>query len=426
MLRKWIIGCSIALLLFALSACGSDDETAPTDGDNPDGDSPDGDDPDGDDPDGDEPDGDDPDGDEPEFLPAEDPGPYHVGAFSTRFVDAARGRDLTGTVWYPTDQSEGDIMYYQGVIPLGSAIEDAPLTETPGPFPLIVFSHGHQSFDAQSYFLTEYLTTHGFIVAACDHIEDTTGTQDDKYLVKSALDRPQDLSLMIDTLLEWNTTSGHMLEGKIDPARIGATGHSFGAYSVIAVLGPAFDMNDFLDKCEELGEENWTGGWRFCEDMLEDADMSYAEDCTPCSFKDDRILVSVPMCPALQAVFKEGEIEAIDVPMLLMAGELDDTIPAVSEVYPFFEHATHPDTIYWELEGAGHFTFSNMCEILNLPEYGCGTGFTDPDLAYGLINTATTAYLNIFVNQDERYWKYFEDDYLATTPAITIERKSAE
>ena len=357
------------------------------------------------------------------YLPADEPGPYLAAAMAVTFYDEERDRELPGTLWYPTSAKTGDTMLYQGVLPLGNALTNVPIAD--GVFPLIAFSHGHQAFDAQSFFLTEYLATHGYVIVSCDHIEDTTATSEPEYTAKSALDRPQDVILLLQTALGWNEETDHLLKGHIDEENIGITGHSFGAYTTFASLGPSIDFADFVQRCNAMDESEWQGPWRFCKELGR-SDLSYVEYCKPCSFTAPQVKAAVPMCPAARKVFLEGEIAKIDVPILIMAGEEDTTTPAVDEVHPFFEDATHPDTMYWELKNAGHFTFSNMCMILNDPDFGCGEDFIDAQRAFDLINTATTAYFGIFLKNEERYRSYFEADYLATTPEVVLEKKKSE
>ena len=186
------------------------------------------------------------------------------------------------------------------------------------------------------------------------------------------------------------------------------------------------NIQDFVDRCNEIGQENWKLDMRFCKEMR-DADMSYVEHCTPCVQHDTRIKASVPMTPAALQVFIPGSFADIDIPVLAMAGERDTTATPNEEVKPFFEQATHPETMYWELANAGHFAFSNMCDILGSSEfgleYGCGEGYIDSERAWNLINTATLAFFNIHLLKDERYRKYFEQDYLDTAPEITLLKK---
>jgi predicted dienelactone hydrolase len=73
----------------------------------------------------------------------------------------------------------------------------AGATPAPGSWPVIVFSHGFGGIRFQSYFLTERLATHGFIVIAPDHpgntLVDFAQLGDDAAQAQSAIDRPLDI-----------------------------------------------------------------------------------------------------------------------------------------------------------------------------------------------------------------------------------------
>jgi predicted dienelactone hydrolase len=52
--------------------------------------------------------------------------------------------------------------------------------------------------------------------------------------------RVQDVREVLDQLDAWNRTAGHPLAGRLDPARVGMSGHSFGAVTTQAVSGQTF------------------------------------------------------------------------------------------------------------------------------------------------------------------------------------------
>ena len=72
-----------------------------------------------------------------------EPGPYQAGHQTWMLEDSSRGvapynnsmgsdtRKLVTEIWYPSDDVSGTI-----------SGKNAPLTASPGPFPLIVYSHG--------------------------------------------------------------------------------------------------------------------------------------------------------------------------------------------------------------------------------------------------------------------------------------------
>src|SRR5690606_16328760 len=82
-------------------------------------------------------------------------------------------RTLRVVLWYPTRDASGDSALYAGLLPAPGAFAGAAPVDDAGPLPVVVFSHGNTSFAEQSYFLTEHLASHGFLVAAVDHTGNT-------------------------------------------------------------------------------------------------------------------------------------------------------------------------------------------------------------------------------------------------------------
>jgi predicted dienelactone hydrolase len=54
------------------------------------------------------------------------------------------------------------------------------------------------------------------------------------------MDRSKDIPAVIDALELWNSAKGHALEGRLDLAHIGMSGHSFGAMTTQAMAGQSF------------------------------------------------------------------------------------------------------------------------------------------------------------------------------------------
>lgn len=360
-------------------------------------------------------------GEEPEVAPAELRGPYPVAATKVTFVDEARSRTLPGTIWYPGRNTSGKLMgYFEGAVPRTDVWEDgAPSTK--GPFPLIIFSHGHTAFREQSYFLTEYLASHGYVVAAADHIENDFFTHQTRFFAKSSWDRPRDVGLEIDTVLAWNQEDGNLLQGLVDETRIGVVGHSFGGYTAIASLNPELNARGMLARCNEMDEAEWTGEWVFCHEIA-GSDLSYIEDCNPCRAGDERLLAAVSLTPAFPQLIVEGGIASIDRPVLVMGGSSDETTPVETQVKLYWQQLTHQDSMYLELAKASHYSFTSVCDIPFVagPAYSCEGDFLNAQRGWDLINTATTAFLGLHIKGQEGYRRYFTQD-LPAQPEVTLE-----
>jgi len=142
------------------------------------------------------------------------PGPASVGQYDETFVDESRPTEANGD--YPGDASrrlEGTVWY--------------PLSDTPGPYPLIVYSHGFSSTKEEGAYLAQQLATWGYVVVAVNYPltnYDAPGGPN----VRDVVNQPGDISFLMDTLVEQSHIPGHVLEGMVDDSRIGVMGLSLG------------------------------------------------------------------------------------------------------------------------------------------------------------------------------------------------------
>ncbi|MCM3924077.1 dienelactone hydrolase family protein [Frankia sp. AiPs1] len=213
------------------------------------------------------------------------PGPWQIGYRTVQITDSSRpGRVLVTSLWYParpngsatpgsalpavagvagvhgpsggpraTVESDaggacpevaaagpadlggpGQPAFYPLVgdvgLPSASAVTDA--APAPGPFPLVVFSHGSFGSRTQSAFLMEALAGHGFLVAAPDHPGDTmtdAAAGREERQVDLATDRPRDVSAVIDALTARSCPDA----ARIRPDQIGVVGFSFGGFTAV-------------------------------------------------------------------------------------------------------------------------------------------------------------------------------------------------
>jgi predicted dienelactone hydrolase len=110
------------------------------------------------------------------------------------------------------------------------AVTDAE--PAPGPFALVVFSHGSAGNRIQAAYLMEALVSHGYIVAAPDHPGDTmidvTAGRAQPPLAM-AVDRSRDVSVVIDALTDPSCT----VRPLVRPDQIAVVGFSFGGLTAI-------------------------------------------------------------------------------------------------------------------------------------------------------------------------------------------------
>lgn len=129
--------------------------------------------------------------------------------------DAARNRDLTMNIEYPTRQ---------------------------GPHPMIIFSHAFGSTHREYVGLSSYWTSQGYVVVKPKHADG--GRAGERPLLpeitgQTAADwreRARDITFILDSLdaLEQKYPE---LAGKIDRTKIGVAGHQYGAHTAMLLAG---------------------------------------------------------------------------------------------------------------------------------------------------------------------------------------------
>ncbi len=282
---------------------------------------------------------------------------------------------LSGQIWYPSQKSSEDVHRY-GDIKEGTAANSG-VVDCSVQRPVVVFSHGNTGMRYQSYFLAEFLTSHGYLVLAPDHAGNTIFDNDESRKPELILRRPQDLSDTYDWLL-----SQSEFNDCVDPdAGFAVIGHSFGGYTTHAITGGVLDTERTLEHCADYG------GW-LCDHVQTIADT---EGTGVYDHTDDRIWGAVSMTPAaLESLL--GGIEDISVPTLVLGGEYDTLTPVEPLVQTIFDMIGTERKHFAIVQKAGHYTFSNACDFLNTYE-DCGEDFLSPTEAHALINTLTLAFL---------------------------------
>ena len=157
------------------------------------------------------------------------PGPYEVVSRKESFVDSSRPTQANGD--YAGDDKrtlEGRVWH--------------PADAEGGPYPLIVYSHGFTSFHEGGKYIAEHLASLGYVVVAVDYPL-TNMNAPGGPLVRDVVNQPGDVSFLIDTLLAQGESSGHALEGMVDASRIGVTGISLGGLTSTLVAFHA-EMHD--------------------------------------------------------------------------------------------------------------------------------------------------------------------------------------
>jgi dienelactone hydrolase len=232
------------------------------------------------------------------------PGPMDVVTREQVFRDDSRPTNPNGD--YPGDsfrQLEGAVWH--------------PASNSSGPYPLIVYSHGFFSkFDGGAY-LAEHLASLGYVVVAVSYPL-TSFDAPGGATPKDVVNQPADISFMIDTLIADSDTPGHALEGMVDASRIGVTGISLGGMTATLV--------------------------------------AYHPD-----MRDPRIGAALSIAGPT-AIFKQSFFSHADLPFLMLAGDIDALVPYASNAAPVIDKVGSSELV--TLTGGSHTGFAGPAGLL--------------------------------------------------------------
>ena len=257
------------------------------------------------------------------------PGPYGVGEKTLALP--TNGSPVE--VWYPAKKSvvagkhvaNYDIVDWlptalKALLPEGASVtypsggvRGVPVAT--GRFPLVVFSHGYAGFRDQSSFLTSWLASWGFVVAAPDHpSRDLTEVLGGP--AGSTTDI-QDLRATLTLMRDRDGASSSRFYRRVDTTLVGAVGHSAGGAAV----------------------EAWAA-------------------------TDRRVTTFVGLAGATVGAFGETDEGPGSIvprqPGLFMAATSDGVVDSASMIAAY-DALNEPKRLV--LVGGGHHAFSDLCEV---------------------------------------------------------------
>lgn len=198
-----------------------------------------------------------------------DPGPHAVASKNFDWNDAERKRDVPVKIYYPQDVKT--------------------------PVPVILWSHGLGGNREAYVYLGRFWASHGYIVVHLQHKGSDSAVLREGGMqalrtagnARNAVDRPKDITFVIDQLMKLNQDQGEF-KGRFNLDAIGVGGHSFGAQTTLLAGG------------QKLGPTT--------------------------SFTDSRVKALMPMsAPVPAAILRERAYQNIKLPIMHMTGTKDDS-----------------------------------------------------------------------------------------------------
>jgi len=337
-------------------------------------------------------------------------GPYPAGVTTTVLVDPSRidpatgeARTLVTEIWYPAvDEARNQPKNrFSNFIPGGitpqfetlikmayrkssaeldadfwnHSVRDARVRE--GKFPLIVFSHGNGGTRNQNTFWCDYLASHGYIIVSADHTANARVTvikgkpilYQASQRNQSAIDRPKDMSFLLDQMTLWNGGADSRFGGRIDLRVPVAAGMSFGSMTAIRVA---------------------------------DADPRF------------KAVIAMSGAPENH--------QNLNVPSLYMLGTEDTTLGVKGNDFIRANFRMHAGPAFLlEMVNGGHYSFTDIFKIAR--DFGDGVGkgkrratgepfeFTSMETTYSIINSYSIAFLGAYVRGEREYLDFLRKNH---------------
>ncbi|CAM3283901.1 alpha/beta hydrolase family protein [Corallococcus soli] len=278
---------------------------------------------------------------------------YAVGVTqSLSFEDVARRRTLKPLIWYPVapgtpvdDRAPSDVFK-----PFYGA-KDAPLSDAKARWPLVLLSHGSGGSGIDLSWFGAHLAAHGFIVLSLNHPGNSYKDTSPEGFARG-WERPKDFTVILDQLLKdpkWGP--------RVDAERIGASGHSMGGYTAMALVGLRLNLEWIEERCTTPGTREEIG----CE-ALRDVDYRRIDmKESRASYLDPRVKSAFAMAPGMAASFEAQDTADIQRPVALILAKGDELMPHEAHGMQLSRRLPPATTTTVVLDDAGHFTFLPEC-----------------------------------------------------------------
>ena len=265
---------------------------------------------------------------------------------------AHRDVPLKVQIWYPVTSVTPPTTVIGRSALFWGFVTDADQPPTPGPHPVIVFSHGSGGKAQRHLWLLTRLAAAGYIVIATDHPGSTSGDSDASRTLR-LWDRTRDISAMIDLLA--NTPPGGL---QPDLRHVTAMGFSMGGFSALASGGVRAAKAAMIQYCAAAPDQPDCLWYAQNNVNFEAIDQPLFDQ----SNRDIRITAVIGIDPALPRVVTADSLQALTVPTLILNLGTTATLPTGMNWST--NMAQNPAMTYDQVAGATHFSAMDDCRFL--------------------------------------------------------------
>ncbi len=284
-----------------------------------------------------------------------------------------------------------------------------PTTYREGKTPVVVMSHGLSSRPEDYVDKAEHLASYGYVVVLPQHpgsdlkyLQDMfQGYHKNIFDVNEFIDRPLDISYVIDELERRNEKE---FDGKLNLKTVGAFGHSFGGYTVLAIAGAQIDFTNLAKECNKPYGALDTALLLECR-ALELPRQVY-------QFRDQRVVAVIAANPVNRGIFGPKGISQIDIPIMLGSGSYDPATPPVFEQIGSFTWLKSTNKYLGLGEGQAHVDFSTMDGgITSTIKSTVDLTLPKPSLLHKYFYAISLAFTEVYIAQNKDFLPYLQSSY---------------
>ncbi|NJR49407.1 MAG: alpha/beta hydrolase [Leptolyngbyaceae cyanobacterium CSU_1_3] len=222
--------------------------------------------------------------------------------------------------------------------------------------PLVVITPGFEANRSFLGYLARHLASHGLTVAAIEHPSlarqgnAVSFKLDQLVPATEFVDRPKDISFVLDQLTQINQESGP-LAGKFNTQKVAVVGHSLGGYGALALAGAKLNLDELRNFCQTSNLlQRVPADWLQCAaSALPDRQLS---------LRDKRVVQAIALNPAIGQIFGKSGLTQVATPTLILTSTEDTLAPTFSQQLQPFTQLPKPKYLLTAI-GTTHLSVSD-------------------------------------------------------------------
>jgi predicted dienelactone hydrolase len=226
--------------------------------------------------------------------------------------------------------------------------------------PLVVISHGFGSDRKFLTYLGRHLASHGLTVVSIEHpgsnitwLTDVSVSDNPSDLLPASefLDRPKDVSFVLDKLAQFNQEDGFW-QGRFNTQQVSIIGHSLGGYTALSLAGAELNLDELRQFCQ-----NRSPLGRSPADWFQCAAADLPND--KIQLRDPRIVQVLALNTISGRLFGKNGLAKVSVPTLILTGTEDAVTPSLDHQLRVFQQLSPGSKYLLSAIGGTHLSVTD-------------------------------------------------------------------